>query len=100
MLQFGIPIVIASSTLGLKLWAVTVGIKTYKSIIKKKRKNHDKIVFLGKPKLNIIEVIISKVLIDSDISYNESVWVTNLLKEYNDMKEAIKNPKIINSKNI
>ena len=72
----------------------------YKSIIKKKRKNHDNVVFLGKPKLNIIEVIISKVLIDSDISYNESVWVTNLLKEYNDMKEAIKNPKIINSKNI
>ena len=45
----------------------------YKSIIKKKRKNHDNVVFLGKPKLNIVEVIISKVLIDSDISYNESV---------------------------
>ena len=42
-------------------------IKKYKSIIKKKKKKHDKIVLLVKYKLNSIEVLISKALIDSVI---------------------------------
>ena len=33
------------------------GIKKYKSIIKKKEKKHDKLVLLGKDKLNTIEVL-------------------------------------------
>ena len=41
----GIPIRIASSTIGLNICVITAGIKKYKSIIKKKRKRHDKIVF-------------------------------------------------------
>ena len=41
-------------------------------------------------KLNSIEVLISKVLIDSNISQDEIVSV-NMLKEYDDMKEEIKN---------
>ena len=43
-------------------------------------------------KLNIIEISISKVLIDSSISHNEFVSVNNVLKECDDMKEEIKNP--------
>ena len=39
----------------------------YKSIIKKMKKNDDKIVWLGKDKLNTIEVLDSKALIDSCI---------------------------------
>ena len=46
-------------------------LEKYKSIIKKKKKKHDKIVLLGKSKLNTIEVLISKVLIDSYISHDE-----------------------------
>ena len=38
----GIPIGITSSAIGLKICALTVGIKKYKSIIKKKKKNHNK----------------------------------------------------------
>ena len=38
---------IASSTIGLKICVITVGIKKYQSIIKKKKKRHDKIVLLG-----------------------------------------------------
>ena len=38
----GIPIGITSSAIGLKLCAITAGIKKYKSIIKKKKKNHNK----------------------------------------------------------
>ena len=38
----------------------------------------------------------SKALIDSSISYEEFVSVNDVFKEYNDVKQAIKNPKIIN----
>ena len=57
----------------------------------KKRKKHDKIVLLAKTKLNTIGVSISKALIDLIISHDEFVSVNNMLKEYDDMKEKIKN---------
>ena len=60
----GIPTGITSSAIGLKICAITAGIKRYKSIIKKKKKD-DKIVSLPKAKGNSIEVLISKALIDS-----------------------------------
>ena len=40
------------------------GIKKYKSIIKKKEKNYDKIFFLAKSKLNSPELLISMALIN------------------------------------
>ena len=86
-----IPIGIASFTIGLKICVITAGIKKYKSIIKKKKKKHDKIVLLAKSKLNSIEVLISKALIDSNISHDEFVFINNVLKEFYDMKEEIKN---------
>ena len=43
----GIPIGIASSTIGLKICVITAGIKKYKSIIKKKKKKHDKTELLA-----------------------------------------------------
>ena len=61
-----------------------------KSIIKKKKKKHDKIVLLAKFKLNSIEVLISKALIDSNISHDEFVLINNVLKEYEEMKEEVK----------
>ena len=57
----------------------------------KKRKKHDKIVLLAKTKLNTMGVLISKALIDLIISHDEFVSVNNMLKEYDDMKEKIKN---------
>ena len=86
-----IPIGIASFTIGLKICVITAGIKKYKSIIKKKKKKHDKIVLLAKSKLNSIEVLISKALIDSNISHDEFVLINNVLKGFYDMKEEIKN---------
>ena len=59
-----VPIGLTSSAVRLKICAITAGIKRYKSIIEKKKKKHDKIVLLGKDKLNTIEVLISKALID------------------------------------
>ena len=52
-----------------------------------KKKEHDKIVLLAKTKLNNAEVLISKVLIDSNIGRDE--FVDYVLKEYNEMKEEI-----------
>ena len=89
----GIPVGITSSTIGLKICALPAGIEKYKSIIKKKKKKHDKIVLLAKSKLNSIEVLISKALIDSNISHDEFVLVNNVLKEYSNMKEEIKDLK-------
>ena len=83
----GIPVGITSFAIGLKIYAITTGIK-YKSIIKKKKKRNDKIVLLAKAKLNTIEV-----LIDSNISYDEFALINNMLKEYDNMKEEIKNLK-------
>ena len=37
---------ITSSAVGIKIFAITAGIKRYKSVIKKKKKKHDKIVLL------------------------------------------------------
>ena len=44
----GISIGITYSEIGLKICAIIAGTKTYKSIIKKKKKNYDKIVLLAK----------------------------------------------------
>ena len=62
------------------------------SIINKKKKKHDKTVLLGKDRLNTIEVLISKTLINSYISHDEFVSVNNLLREYKEIKEEIKHP--------
>ena len=89
----GISIGITSPAIGLKICAITAGVKKYKSIIKKKKKKHDKIVLLAKSKLNSIEVLISKALINSVISHDEFVLISNVPKEYSEMKEEIKNLK-------
>ena len=85
----GISVGIASSAIALKICGITAVIKKYKSIIKKKK--HDKIELLVKSKLNRIEVLISKDLIDSNISHDKFVLMNNTLKEFYDTKERIKN---------
>ena len=45
-----------------------------------------------KTKLDTIEILISKALINSPISHNDFVLVNNVLQEYNVMKEETKNP--------
>ena len=55
-----------------------------------KKKKHDTIVLLAKSKLNSIEVLISKT---SVISHDEFALINNVLKEYSETKEQIKNLK-------
>ena len=46
---------------------------------------------LAKSKLNSIEVLVSKAIIDSAFGFNEFVLINHVLKEHNKMKEEIKN---------
>ena len=80
-----VPVGITSSAKGINICAIIAGVKKYKPIIKKKRKKYDKLVLLGKDKLN-------KSLIDSFVSHEEFVSVNNVLREYNEMKNVMKNP--------
>ena len=53
-------------------------------------------VLLAETKLDIMEVSSFKVLVDSDNSQYGFVQVNYVLREYNEMKETIKNAKSIN----
>ena len=86
-----IPVGITGSAVGLRICAITARIKRFKSMIKKKKKKHDKIVLLAKSRLNSIKLLLPKVLVDSNIGHNEFVLINNVLKEFYDMKEEIKN---------
>ena len=44
---------------------------------------------LTRSKVNSLEVLISKALMDSNISYDEFVLINNVLREHEDMKEEI-----------
>ena len=46
---------------------------------------------LAKYKINSIEALISKDLTDSNITHDKFVLINNMLKEFYDMKEEIKN---------
>ena len=85
--MLGIPIEITSSVTELKVCSTAAGIKKYRSIIKKKKKNHDQIVLLAKSKLNSVDVLTSKALINAIISHDEFVLINNVLKEYDDLKK-------------
>ena len=86
-----VPVGITSYAVGIKVCLITAGIKKYKSIEKKKKKQRNKIVLLGKDMLNTIEVLISKALIDSYIIHDEFVLVNIVLREYNEMDQEITN---------
>ena len=89
--MLGILIGTTSSVIGSKVSAIAAGIKNYKSLIKKKKRKHNKIVLLAKSKLNSIKVLISKALIASNIIHEEFFLINNVLKEYDDIKEEMKN---------
>ena len=55
---------------------------------------HDHIVLLAKTKLKSVEVLFSKILTDSFINHDKIVSVNNVPREYNELKEETKTPKI------
>ena len=83
-----VPVGITSSIIEIKISVITAGTKNYKAVIKNKKKTLIKKVLLGKDKLGIIKILISKSLIYSHISHDEFVS-NNVLREYNKIKEEI-----------
>ena len=77
---FAIPIGIASSAATTRICVTISGIKIYKSIIKKKWKKYDKILLVGKAKLDAIEVLIFKTLINSSVSQGMFLSANNVLR--------------------
>ena len=70
-----VPVGITSSAAGIKICAITAKIKRYK------------IVLLAKTKLDTMEVLISKSLIDSFIIHDAFVSANNVLRECNEMNK-------------
>ena len=59
-------------------------------IMRRKKNKHRKIVFLASSKLNTIEKILSKGLIEFDVSHDEFTLVINEGQNYFRLKESIK----------
>ena len=76
----GFPIGIPNSTIGLKICVIPAEIKRYKSIIKKKKKKHEKILSLAESKLNSVEDSIFTALINSNIGDDVFVLINDIKK--------------------
>ena len=63
-------------------------IRTYSQIkkllyeAKKKKKKHNKIIYLGKNKLDCVEMLISQAIIDQQINHNEFKMIIHEKKYY------------------
>ena len=80
-----------SSTL---VFSLTTGIiKKLLKVIRKKKKEHNRIVILTKNKLNCIETLMSQVLMDLDINHEEYKTIVNEKEKYEQIKENIRNTK-------
>ena len=86
----GAPLQIASASLTL-IFSLTTGIvKKSLNITRDKKKKHDKILILAKSKLSSIETLISRALIDIDISHEEFVTILKEKDKYEKMKENLR----------
>ena len=90
----GIPAGIAGASLTL-IFTVTTGVvKTLLNITRKKKKKYNKIIALARSELNIIENLISQVLIDFEITHEE---FSKIIYEKNNYEQIIDNIKSVNS---
>ena len=87
----GAPVGIASESFTLIFSLTTEINKKLLSITRKKRKKkHDKIPMLAKSKLKSIETLISQVMTDMEISYEEYIAILKEEDKYEKMKENLR----------
>ena len=85
------PVGIASASFTL-IFSLTTGIvKNLLNITRKKKKKHDQILMLAKIKLSSIDALISRALIDMDISPEEFIAVLKEKDRYEMRKENLRN---------
>ena len=95
----GIPVGIAGASLTL-IFTITTGVvKKLLNITRKKKKKRNKIIFLARSKLNIIETLISRTLTDFDISHEEFSKIIYEKNNYEQIRDNIKSVKSINDLN-
>ena len=87
----GAPVGIASASFTLIFSLKTEIITKLQSIARNKKKKHDKILMLAKGKLDSIETLISKALIDMEISDEEFNAIISKKQKYERMKENVRN---------
>ena len=85
----GIPVGIASASLGLTFSLCTGLVKKLLKATRNKKKKK-KIVMLARSKLNSIESKISEVLINNQISHEDFMTIINEEKNYRELKESIR----------
>ena len=85
----GVPVGIASASFTL-IFSLTTGIVKKLLSIARKKKKHDKILMLAKSKLHSIETLISKALIDMEISHEEFIAIFKGKDKYKKMKENLR----------
>ena len=95
----GIPVGIAAASLTL-IFTVTTGIvKKLLNITRKKKKKHNKIIALGRSKLNITENLISQALINFEITHEEFSKIIYEKNNYEQIIDNIRSVKSINDLN-
>ena len=95
----GIHVGIAGTSLTL-IFTVTTGVvKKLVNITRKRKKKHNKIIALARNKLNIIETLIYKALIDFDISHEEFSKIIYEKNNYEQIKDNFRSAKSINDLN-
>ena len=80
------PVGITSASFTLIFSVITVIIKKLLSIIRNKKKKHDKILMLAKRKLNSNEPLVSQALINMEISHEEFIMIFEKKDRYEKMK--------------
>ena len=86
----GTPAGIAGSSLTL-IFTIGMGIsKSLLMVTKKRKKKCNKIIVLAKNKLNMIDILLSSALNDSEISHEEFTNIINEANIYGNIKENIK----------
>ena len=87
----GAPIRIASTGFTVLLSLATGITKKLLKTTRNKKKKHDKTLTLAKSKLNNIESLISRALIDMEISHEEFIAILKEKDKYEKMEENVRN---------
>ena len=95
----GIPVGIAGASLTLIFTVATGIVKKLLNITRKKKKIHNKIIALGRSKLNIIDNLISQALIDFEITHEEFSKIIYEKNNYEQILDNIRSVKSINDLN-
>ena len=86
----GIPAGTSSASFSLAFSLATGIVKKLFEVARSKKKNHDQTFVTARSKLNSIEILVFRALIDLEISHEEFKTIINEKERYKKMKEDIR----------